>query len=72
MVRKGRKEDAKQQLARLTSPKNTTFNAEETVNMMIYTTELEKAHTEGASYLDCFRGVDRRRTEIVCAVWAVQ
>lgn len=40
--------------------------------MMIYTTELEKANTEGANYIDCFRGVDLRRTEIVCGVWAIQ
>lgn len=30
-----------------------------------HTTELEKAETSGATYLDCFRGTNLRRTEIV-------
>lgn len=40
--------------------------------MIVYTTELEKANTAGANYSDCFKGVDLRRTEIVCGVWAIQ
>lgn len=40
--------------------------------MMVYTTEFEKAQTAGASYIDCFRGTNLRRTEIVCFVWMVQ
>jgi SP family general alpha glucoside:H+ symporter-like MFS transporter len=39
---------------------------------MVHTTALEAKITSGASYLDCFRGVDLRRTEIVCMVWAIQ
>jgi SP family general alpha glucoside:H+ symporter-like MFS transporter len=40
--------------------------------MMIYTNEFEKSNTSGTSYLDCFKGTDLRRTEIVCMVWAIQ
>ena len=40
--------------------------------MMIYTNELEKEHTSGARYLDCFKGVNLRRTEIVTFVWGIQ
>lgn len=40
--------------------------------MMVHTTALEDKITKGASYLDCFRGTDLRRTEIVCMVWAIQ
>lgn len=40
--------------------------------MMIYTNELEKEHLSGARYLDCFKGVNLRRTEIVTFVWAIQ
>ncbi|KAK3679185.1 hypothetical protein LTR78_000746 [Recurvomyces mirabilis] len=73
LVRQGRKDDAKHSLLRLTSAKgNPDFDPDETINMMIYTTELEKAHTKSASYAACFRGVDLRRTEIVCVVWAIQ
>jgi len=39
----------------------------------VHTNELEKsASGEGISYLDCFKGVDARRTEIACVVWVVQ
>jgi SP family general alpha glucoside:H+ symporter-like MFS transporter len=73
LVRKGRVEDAKRSLLRLTSlNRETDFDADETVAMMVHTTALEEKITAGASYLDCFRGTDRRRTEIVCMVWAIQ
>lgn len=71
LVRKNRIADAKKQLLRLTSVKE-TFNPDETINMMVYTTEFEKEHTATARYLDCFKGVNLRRTEAVCAVWAIQ
>lgn len=73
LVRKGRTEDAKKSLLRLTSlNRETEFDADETISMMVHTTALEEKITKGASYLDCFRGTDRRRTEIVCMVWAIQ
>ncbi|KAK5080121.1 hypothetical protein LTR05_008779 [Lithohypha guttulata] len=73
LVRQGRYEDAKKSLLRLTSPKtDPTFSAEETVDMMRHTNELEKDMTEGASYLDCFKGVNLRRTEIVCMLFVSQ
>lgn len=72
LVRKGRTEDAKHNLLRLTSRNQPGFNPDETIGMMVYTTELEKANTKGAKYIDCFRGVNLRRTEIVCMVWAIQ
>ena len=73
LVRKGRLEDAKKSLLRLTSlNRETDFDADETIAMMVHTTSLEERITKGASYLDCFKGTDRRRTEIVCMVWAIQ
>jgi MFS transporter, SP family, general alpha glucoside:H+ symporter len=39
---------------------------------MIYTNEMEKQISDGTSYLDCFRGDDLRRTEIVCMTWIAQ
>jgi SP family general alpha glucoside:H+ symporter-like MFS transporter len=73
LVRKGRTNDAKRSLLRLTSlNRETDFDADETVAMMVHTTALEEKITRGASYLDCFRGTDLRRTEIVCMVWAIQ
>lgn len=73
LVRKGRIEDAKKSLLRLTSKdRETDFDADETIGMMVHTTALEEKITAGASYLDCFKGCDLRRTEIVCMVWAIQ
>ena len=72
LVRKGRTEDAKVQLFRLTSRTQVAFDPDATVKMMVYTNELEKANTAGMSYIDCFKGVDLWRTEIVRVVWAIQ
>jgi MFS transporter, SP family, general alpha glucoside:H+ symporter len=73
LVRRGRLEEAKKALLRLTSlNRETDFDADETIDMMIHTTALEDKITRGASYIDCFKGTDLRRTEIVCMVWAIQ
>ncbi|GLB06664.1 hypothetical protein AtubIFM57258_001976 [Aspergillus tubingensis] len=73
LVRKGKIQQAKKALLRLTSVnRETNFDADETVSMMVHTTSLENKITTGASYLDCFKGTDLRRTEIVCMVWAIQ
>ena len=73
LVRKGCIDKAKRSLLRLTSlNRETDFDADETVAMMVHTTALEEKLTRGASYWDCFRGTDLRRTEIVCMVWAIQ
>lgn len=73
LVRKGRIEEAKKSLLRLTSlDRETDFDADETISMIVHTTSLERKITTGGSYLDCFRGIDLRRTEIVCLVWAMQ
>ncbi|KAK0614564.1 general substrate transporter [Immersiella caudata] len=78
LVRKGKLEEAKKSLHRLTSPsRNSDFDADETVAMMVHTNALEEKTSGGASYWDCFKGHDLRRTEasfaaIVCMVWAIQ
>uniref|UniRef100_L2FH83 MFS alpha-glucoside transporter n=1 Tax=Colletotrichum fructicola (strain Nara gc5) TaxID=1213859 RepID=L2FH83_COLFN len=73
LVRKGKIDEAKKSLLRLTSKeKDTDFDADDTVAMMVHTTALEEKITAGATYMDCFKGVDLRRTEIVCMTWAIQ
>ncbi|EAQ82966.1 hypothetical protein CHGG_10784 [Chaetomium globosum CBS 148.51] len=73
LVRKGKLDKAKRSLLRLTSlNRETNFDADETVDMMVHTTALEEKTTSGASYLDCFKGYDLRRTEIVGMCWAIQ
>ncbi|ETS75825.1 hypothetical protein PFICI_12769 [Pestalotiopsis fici W106-1] len=73
LVRRGRIDDARRSVARLTSKKmNPDFNVDHSVAMMVYTDHLEKTVSAGTSYADCFKGIDLRRTEIVCGVWACQ
>ncbi|KAF2740384.1 maltose permease MAL61 [Polyplosphaeria fusca] len=73
LVRKGRIEDAKKMLLRLTSRnRETDFNSDETIAMMKHTNEMEKASSEGASYADCFKGSNLRRTEICALTWVTQ
>lgn len=73
LVRHGKIKQAKKSLLRLTSlDRETNFDADETIAMMVHTTALEEKTTAGASYLDCFKGTDRRRTILVCMVWAMQ
>ena len=55
LFRNGRIEDAKCSLLRLTSlNKETNFDADETVMMVVYTTAFEEKITAGASHLDWF------------------
>lgn len=73
LVRHGRFEEAKHSLLRLTTPGvSASFDVDKTVAMMEHTTELEKEMNTGTSYIDCFKGVDLRRTEIVVFVWIAQ
>ncbi|OBT51580.1 hypothetical protein VE04_07717 [Pseudogymnoascus sp. 24MN13] len=71
LIRRERTDEARKVLVRLTS-KDPNFNADETIAMMEHTNAMEKAHNAGTSYLDCFKGTNLRRTEIVCFTWAVQ
>jgi SP family general alpha glucoside:H+ symporter-like MFS transporter len=68
LVRKGKLDEAKKSLLRLTSlDRETDFDADETVAMMVHTTALEEKTTSGSTYFDCFKGHDLRRTEVgVC------
>jgi SP family general alpha glucoside:H+ symporter-like MFS transporter len=63
LVRTDRLDEAKQSIARLSGEK-TDEQIDAQLAMMVHTTSLEAEVTKGATYLDCFRGVDLRRTEI--------
>ncbi|KAL5342693.1 general substrate transporter [Aspergillus crustosus] len=71
-VRRGDISGAKKALQRLTSSKDENFDPDSTIAMIQHTNELEKSLSSGTSYADCFKGVNLRRTEIVCGVWIVQ
>ena len=71
LIRHDRAPAARRSLLRLTTT-GEGFKVDETVAMMRHTNEVEKYMSAGTSYRDCFRGPDRRRTEICCVVWMTQ
>jgi len=71
LTRKGRFEDAERAIDRLTHNTEPGF-AKQQVAMMHHTNELEKENEVGVSFRDCFKGVNKRRTEIACVVWLIQ
>lgn len=73
LVRHGKLDMARAALLKLTSAKNNPqFNVEDTLAMIIHTNELEIQQTSGTSYIDCFKGVDLRRTELTVMSWVIQ
>ncbi|KAF2745475.1 sugar transporter [Sporormia fimetaria CBS 119925] len=72
-VRRGERAEARAALLRLTSPeKDPEFDPDKTIAMIEHTNEMEKRLSEGTRWRDCFKGVDKRRTEIVCGIWLGQ
>ncbi len=63
LVRKGRFVDAEKSVIRLMA-EHERGNAKGLVALMIHTNDLEREIATGTSYLDCFKGIDLRRTEI--------
>lgn len=73
LLRRGRTNEAKKSLRRLTARNGVVpFKPDETISMMIHTNEMEKEVQAGTSYLDLFKGVNLRRAEIVCVTWMIQ
>lgn len=56
LVRRGKRDMARKALIRLASRDEVDFDADATIAMMEHTNAMEKALSEGTSYLDCFRG----------------
>lgn len=73
LVRRGRHEDAENAMRRLRTAEYTTEqNIKDTVANIIYTNEMEKEITKNSTIIDCFKGLDRRRTEIAMMTFAGQ
>jgi SP family general alpha glucoside:H+ symporter-like MFS transporter len=71
LVRAGRLEEAAKSVARI-QKKGSKVDPKDAVAMMVRTNEHEMAVSAGATYWDCFKGSDLRRTEIACFAWASQ
>ncbi|KAK7954092.1 alpha-glucosides permease MPH2/3 [Apiospora saccharicola] len=73
LVRRGRIADAEKSLRRLARKDlYTDQSMKETLALMIHTNEMEKIESADASFKDCFRGTNLRRTGIVCMAWIIQ
>ncbi|KAL1981938.1 hypothetical protein VTN96DRAFT_2002 [Rasamsonia emersonii] len=71
LVRKGRKEDARAALKRLSSAKYRP-DIDALVNMIEHTDLLEREIEATTTYFDCFKGVNLFRTEISVMVYLIQ
>ncbi|CAI6081723.1 unnamed protein product [Clonostachys chloroleuca] len=69
LVRKNRMEDAKKSLERLASDK---VNVTATLAFIVQTDRLEQEMEAGSTYWDCFRPINRKRTEISIGVYCTQ
>ncbi|WWC63759.1 uncharacterized protein I303_106364 [Kwoniella dejecticola CBS 10117] len=72
-VRRNKQDLARKSLRRLRDQSTTSdSDIDATLAYITHITNLEIAETAGASIFECFRGINRRRTEINCVVWAAQ
>ncbi|GAA6041812.1 hypothetical protein JCM8097_007173 [Rhodosporidiobolus ruineniae] len=71
LVRKERLDDARKVVRRLKSDV-TDEEVEAQIALYVHTNAFEKSLAEGTSYWDCFKGTDRRRTEVAAGVWFIQ
>lgn len=69
LVRKGRIDEAETALKRLVSPK---VNIKPTLAMIIETDRIEYQMEAGSTYMDCFKKINLRRTEIAVGVYSIQ
>ena len=69
LVRQGRIEDAEHALQRLSSRK---VNVKQTLAMIIETDRIEYEMEAGSTYMDCFKKINLRRTEIAVGVYSIQ
>lgn len=69
LVRRGRREEAEVALRRLAS---SGVDVKATLAVIEETDRLEMEFESGSTYMDCFRGVNLRRTEISCGVYCTQ
>jgi SP family general alpha glucoside:H+ symporter-like MFS transporter len=73
LIRRGKLEEAEHSLRRLARKGHYTDETmAQTLALMKHTNEMEKVEAEDASFKDCFRGTNARRTGIVCMAWIIQ
>lgn len=71
LARQNKLEAAERSLIRLKQP-GRGIDPKAALAQIVYTNNLEEQLSVGTSYWDCFKGFERRRTEIACVVFAGQ
>ncbi|OHE94901.1 sugar porter family MFS transporter [Colletotrichum orchidophilum] len=72
LVRTGQLAKAEKALLRLQRRKVDNLDAKVRLREIVETDRMEQEHQTGTTYWNCFRGVERRRTEIACVAFAGQ
>lgn len=70
LCRQDRLQDAERALCKLDN--KTTEEHHQIISQMLHTLHIEAAAESGTTYWDCFKGINLRRTEIVCMTFAGQ
>jgi SP family general alpha glucoside:H+ symporter-like MFS transporter len=73
LVRAGRVDEVEKTLHRLARPGHySDLMIKQQIALMSHTNEQEKIEAKNGSYAECFKGSNRRRTEIVGMAWTTQ
>lgn len=73
LVRAGKVDQVEKTLYRLARKGHyTDLMIKQQIELMKHTNEMEKVEAKSGSYADCFKGSNRRRTEIVGMAWTTQ
>lgn len=70
-ARRGELEKAEAQLKKLAA-KGSDIDFKAKIAMMLHTEEIERENETGTRYIDCFKGINLRRTLIGCIAFAAQ
>lgn len=71
LARRGRSDEALEVMKRLTS-KSYPMDHDKLLAMVEHTNRVEAENGVGTRYVDCFKGTNRRRTEIACMAFVAQ
>lgn len=71
LIRHNRLDEAERSLRRL-QRQSCKIDPKDTLATIVYTNNLEEQLSVGTTYWDCFKGFERRRTEIACVVFGGQ
>jgi MFS transporter, SP family, general alpha glucoside:H+ symporter len=72
LARRNRLDEAEQTLVRLASKKHPRADIKKQLAMIVHTNKVEDEISTGSSYIDCFKGINLRRTIICMVVFVAQ